>query len=750
LQIFKIKTAVISVLLILSVTLIFGQNSKIDSINKLIVKATTDTGRINLKLKKLSIVTGINLDSALAQGLKILEETKQMNYYRGEVEVRQRLASSYSFKGNYKAAADQLHYLEHFIKPSKDSSDFGELYGNYGLMYDFQNRYDTAIPFYEKAINILERTGNTHLLLGNYINIASAYQQESNYPMALLYLQKTLKISEGIKGGEIHEAYAYVNMAIIYALMNKPANAEQTYLKAIALGKKNELRDVELYAYSNLSSLYIDEKQWDKVYEFAMKAVVLGEQMGDQGIWASSLSRAATALANKGKFDSALIFSDKAIIIADSSGQSLNIFQAYSAKGEILKMQGKWKDAIEFYEKSFSAVKDGDIYTPDYGERYKELSECYEKTGNYPKALEAFKQAALIEDSVRSKDNIQKSTELTMNYEFDKKQQLQQAEQKSRDAVQKTKQVTLTFALVLMLALAIVAFAGFKNKQKANQLLRQQKEETEKTLHRLTVTQTQLVQSEKMASLGELTAGIAHEIQNPLNFVNNFSEVNVEMIEEFKTEKSKAENERDEKLEDELLQNISQNLEKILHHGKRADAIVKGMLQHSRTGAVQKESTDINALTNEYLRLSYHGIKAKDSSFNVTLKTDFDNRIGKINIIPQEIGRVILNIFNNAFYAVNEKAKQNHEDYKAVISVSTKKMDDAINITISDNGNGIPQKVRDKIFQPFFTTKPTGEGTGLGLSLSYDIITKAHGGEIKAETKEGEGTAFIISLPAND
>ena len=747
------KTAIIFLFVLLPAAFAFSQNSKVDSINKLISKATTDTGRINLEIKKLSILSAINLDSSLALNLKLLEETRKLNYYKGEVNARLKLASTYSFKGNYKATAEQLDYLKHFIKPSKDSSEWGELYGNYGLWYDFQSKFDSAVPFYEKAINILERTNNTASLLTNYINIANAYQQESNFPMALAYEQKTLKISEAEKD-EVNEAYAYVNMAIIYAITDDSVRAEQTYLKAIALGKKNQLTNVEIYAYSNLSSLYSDEKKWSRVYEFAMKAAALGKQTGDLGIQASSLSRAAIALGRSGYPDSAIALSNKAISIADSSALSLNIYQVYSDRGSLLKMQGKWKDAIQFYEKSFLAVKGGDIYTPDYGERYKELSECYERTGNYTKALEAFKKSALIEDSVRSKDKIQKSTELTMNYEFEKKQQLQQAEQKSKDAVQKTKQLALTTGLALMLALAIVAFIGFKNKQKANLLLRQQKEETEKTLNRLTITQTQLVQSEKMASLGELTAGIAHEIQNPLNFVNNFSEVNVEMIDELKSERSKAKSERDDKLEDEVLQNIAQNLQKILHHGKRADAIVKGMLQHSRSGAGQKEATDINALTKEYLRLSYHGFKAKDNAFNVALKTDFDDSIGKINIIPQDIGRVMLNIFNNAFYTVNEKAKQSQNlggnHYEPMIKVHTKKIGNKIEITINDNGNGIPPKVLDKIFQPFFTTKPTGEGTGLGLSLSYDIITKGHGGEIKAETKEAEGTTFIIFLPADN
>jgi two-component system NtrC family sensor kinase len=278
--------------------------------------------------------------------------------------------------------------------------------------------------------------------------------------------------------------------------------------------------------------------------------------------------------------------------------------------------------------------------------------------------------------------------------------------------------------------------------------LTQQKEELEHALSDLKSTQAQLVQREKMASLGELTAGIAHEIQNPLNFVNNFSEVSAELIDEWKEELSKGNG----KEAIAIANNVKQNLEKIIHHGKRADAIVRGMLQHSRVSTGQKELTDINALTDEYLRLSYHGLRAKDKTFNATLETDFDMGIEKINVVAQDIGRVLLNLFNNAFYAVGEKKKNltGLNNYEPIVSVSTKRINyhlDAvgIEIRIKDNGVGMSQKVVDKIFQPFFTTKPTGQGTGLGLSLSYDII-KVHGGEIKVKTKEGEGSEFIIQL----
>ena len=265
----------------------------------------------------------------------------------------------------------------------------------------------------------------------------------------------------------------------------------------------------------------------------------------------------------------------------------------------------------------------------------------------------------------------------------------------------------------------------------------------EKSIVNLKATQNQLIQSEKMASLGELTAGIAHEIQNPLNFVNNFSEVNKELLVEMKEELEKG-NLEDVKA---IAEDVISNEEKINHHGKRADAIVKGMLQHSQSSSGKKEPTDLNALCDEYLRLSYHGLRAKDKSFNANMKTDFDVTIEKINIIPQDFGRVVLNLINNAFYAVNEKAQLNLVEYKPTVSISTKKENDKILIKVSDNGNGMPQEIIDKVFQPFFTTKPTGKGTGLGLSMSYDIITKGHGGELKVKSIENNSTEFIITLP---
>ena len=293
---------------------------------------------------------------------------------------------------------------------------------------------------------------------------------------------------------------------------------------------------------------------------------------------------------------------------------------------------------------------------------------------------------------------------------------------------------------------AILLEETIEELEQKRKAIEESKDALQKSMEELKATQAQLIQSEKMASLGELTAGIAHEIQNPLNFVNNFSDVSKELLDEMKEAMDKGDTEE----ANEIMQDVIDNLEKINHHGQRAGDIVKGMLQHSRTSTGQKELTDINELCDEYLRLAYHGLRAKDKSFNAKFETNFDPSLPKINVVPQEIGRVILNLINNAFYAVSERKKLNEPGYEPEVIVSTRKERDKVEIKVKvkDNGTGISEKIKEKIFQPFFTTKPTGSGTGLGLSLSYDIVTKGHGGELKVETKEGEGTTFIIQLSA--
>jgi signal transduction histidine kinase len=369
------------------------------------------------------------------------------------------------------------------------------------------------------------------------------------------------------------------------------------------------------------------------------------------------------------------------------------------------------------------------------------LSTAFAAAGKNKEAFATLQEVLLIKEKMKTEEANAKS----ISFDIEKKMQdndIKIAVLHSQDeSNQKAKYYLYGITILLSLFAVTLGFA-IVNKQKSNARLVATNTETNRALEQLKQTQFQLVQSEKMASLGELTAGIAHEIQNPLNFVNNFSEVNSELIKEMKEEIDKG-NYEDAKA---IATDIDENEQKINHHGKRADAIVKGMLQHSRSSNGVKEPTDINVLADEYFRLAYHGLRAKDKSFNATMITDFDDSIGMVNVIPQDMGRVILNLITNAFYVVDEKKRQAAEGYEPTVTVSTKKNNGKVEISVKDNGNGIPQKVLDKIFQPFFTTKPTGQGTGLGLSLSYDIV-KAHGGELTVQTREKIGTEFTIQLP---
>jgi signal transduction histidine kinase/uncharacterized small protein (DUF1192 family) len=406
--------------------------------------------------------------------------------------------------------------------------------------------------------------------------------------------------------------------------------------------------------------------------------------------------------------------------------------------------QGRIQEAIALLEKDIDRLKAQRLYVL---RDYKLLAKLHEQTGNYKKANETLKSFILLQESLQADQDKYGSLSFETEQEMNAKEISISKLQSENKISALSRNFTLGIAALLLILVGSIYYR-FQSKKKANAVL-------EKTLTELQSTQSQLIQAEKMASLGELTAGIAHEIQNPLNFVNNFSEVNTEMITEVRQAISSG-NLGDA---EEMLGTIAGNEQKIHHHGKRADAIVKGMLQHSQKGSGVKESTNISALADEYLRLAYHGLKAKDNSFTATIKTDFDPNIGNINIIPQDIGRVLLNLINNAFYAVNEKKKQIGDGYEPEVTVSTLMVDTSDNppiresansliISVRDNGQGIAEKDRNKIFQPFFTTKPTGQGTGLGLSLSYDIV-KAHGGEIKVDSKQGEGTVFMIILPTS-
>jgi signal transduction histidine kinase len=361
------------------------------------------------------------------------------------------------------------------------------------------------------------------------------------------------------------------------------------------------------------------------------------------------------------------------------------------------------------------------------------LYSIYFKKSQPDSAFAYLKLSHALKDSLNN-DERKKIREF-QNMGFDEQLRLDELEKEKIQTQSNIRTYSLLAGLAILSVIGFILYRNNRQKQKANKVL-------ESTLTNLKATQAQLIQSEKLASLGELTAGIAHEIQNPLNFVNNFSEMSVELVSELLEERNKENGKRDEELEKELLHDLAQNQEKINHHGKRASSIVKGMLEHSRASTGVRELTDINKLADEYLRLTYHGLRAKDKDFNAELITEFDENLPKIEVIPQDIGRVLLNLINNAFWAVKTVEKP-------LVVVKTEQADNQIIIKVSDNGIGMTEDVKAKIFQPFFTTKPTGEGTGLGLSLAYDIVTKGHEGTIEVESVEGEGTTFVVKLPSS-
>ena len=401
----------------------------------------------------------------------------------------------------------------------------------------------------------------------------------------------------------------------------------------------------------------------------------------------------------------------------------------------------KQKDSSLYYAKKNLEILHS-MRSENLGDAYEYLYQSYKLAGKTDSAYKYQSLALTAKDS--SYQTTIKSLEDFQKLSFGAQIHAQELEKEKAAIQTKIRTYALLAGIAIFMLLAAIFYRNNRQKQKANIVLNQQKEEVQSALSQLKATQTQLIQSEKMASLGELTAGIAHEIQNPLNFVNNFAEVNEEMLEELKAE---SEKQKAEQSQIDLINDIIENEKKIRHHGKRADFIVKGMLEHSRTSTGERQATNINVLADEFLKLTYHGLRAKDKNFNADLITHFDDKLPRLNIVQQDIGRVLVNLFSNAFYAVNQKAKTIGSDYKPMVEVSTVQQNGSVLITVKDNGTGIPENIREKIMQPFFTTKPTGEGTGLGLSLTYDMVVKGHGGKIEMESVEGEGSEFTVTLP---
>ena len=568
----------------------------------------------------------------------------------------------------------------------------------YSYTFNFSGDYPTALGILFKALQINREIKDSFGIANIMGEIGVNYNQLQQYRLALEYLEPASRFFQKLTGA-YRGSFEFATMAEVYLGLKMVDSALYFGHKAFELFRNDpSTPHLKQYLLRSLGNTYAHEGKTDSALAFYRWSIFTSDSMNDKLNTISTQVQIADLYTNTHAYDSAFWYAKTAFDHAQSFSAKYTRLKATDLLVKLYQQKQK-KDSAFFYLMIASATKDT-LYGP-----------------------EKLRQLQLV-----ALDEQQKQQDLLQEHE----------QYKNR-----IRYISLLAVIAMFLLLSFVLYRNNKQKQQANILLQNEKEKVESTLAELKVTQAQLIQREKMASLGELTAGIAHEIQNPLNFVSNFSEINTELLEELKQEEETG----NMLVINQLVDELKMNEEKITYHGKRADAIIKSMLQHSRITTGEKEPVDLNALCDEYLRLTYQGIRAKDNAFYADLQRDFDPRVGKVNIVPQDIGRVLLNLFNNAFYALQQKKQHGIESYAPVIVIRTVCKDKTVEIHVKDNGTGIPQKIIDKIFQPFFTTKPTGEGTGLGLSLSYDIITKGHGGELRVISRENEGAEFLVILP---
>src|SRR5688572_2874761 len=673
----------------------------------------------------------------------------RLNNYAGNIQQ--------SVKDNYTA-------LKLFEKTGNKLGMYN-VHTGLGLMYEDQKNWKEALNSYLAAKKAAEDVPPREVLSGAYNNLGNAYRELGNTDEAYKAFSEALKLSEQV-GDKKGIATSQGNLGTIYSLMGNQTEALKSYEEARKRFEDIGSKESATISYLESGSVLFDMKRYDEAKQTLEKGLQLAKQVGYKEVISKSyrlLSQIDTVNKN---YASAL--------------QNYNLYITY--RDSLSNAEAAKQLSEQHLQYTFSKKEDSlRLQQALIAEQLEKQTLLSKQQQQELKLKQASLDLAQKEKDVQMLKFLQTQTELKLSNEQNEKKlalseqekAIQQsqldkqtliAKEKEKEILVKDKKITVQKAqrdiwlagAIGFLLLSFIMFRNYRQKQKANRLLQQQNMELEeqrdhvkKAMAELQQTQLQLIQKEKMASLGELTAGIAHEIQNPLNFVNNFSEVNFELGNELKTEVTKMSLSAEQQqwlhsITDELLQ----NQEKITHHGKRAEAIVRNMLQHSHKNNGVKEPTDINALINECLQLSYRGFRNKHMAFETKIETNFDKTASRVQVIPQDISRVLVNLFNNAFYAVNERKKQLNGSFQPAVLVSTKKFGDYVAITVRDNGTGMPEKVIAKAFQPFFTTKPTGEGTGLGLSLSYDLVTKGHGGELNVESKEGEGAKFTIQLPA--
>ena len=614
------------------------------------------------------------------------------------------------------------------------------------------SRIDSSLYYINKAIALAQQINSIPLEARALNDKGSVILDSGDIPRAYTYMFQSLKL---IRSADTTKANLMIygnienRLGNLFTELGEYNTAISHYRASISYFEKS----APIAAYNELSNIGNDYELMHKPDSglfYGLKSfnyISKADRASTYFVFAENEERLGRLQADLGNYSAALQLYHSGVKDARISNDYRNLSLLYLNLGYLFNKLGRRDSSFYYARKTFDLSNQISMKKPIY-QSAELLSDLFRLNHQPDSALYYLSISLKIRDELYGPKIFQQLQRLALN-----EQQRQQELQQQNDDLKYRYIITGTVAaLAAILLIAIIIWRNYQRQKSTSKLLNEQKEEIssqrdslERTLSDLKTTQTQLIQSEKMASLGELTAGIAHEIQNPLNFVNNFSELNAELVGEIKQEIEKGDLEEIKA----IAIDIEENSKKINVHGKRAESIVKGMLEHSRTTSGQKEPTDINQLADEYLRLSYHGLRAKDKSFNAVLVTGFDESLPKINAIPQDIGRVLLNLFNNAFYAVNQKSKTAGPDYKPEVSVSTSIENGFVTIKVKDNGTGIPDAIKEKILQPFFTTKPTGEGTGLGLSLSYDIIVKGHGGKIIIESKDAEGSEFIIVLPSN-
>jgi len=628
------------------------------------------------------------------------------------------------------------------------STDSAKVYLNKQLGYHYQNvNQNKALEYFKKGIEAAKNSNDSLQLANLYFSSGFAYSRLQELPDALENYLKSVRIYEDLNDSW-RLTNTYLSIANLY-IQNDNIKKQAEYLNRAEdfLIKANDSSQLSNF-YINKGVIYDQQGHLDSALIFIKKGLKIAYKINDSTVIGSSLSNLGLTYKHLNKNEEALSQFEDALKIYKIKGETFSLGILYNNIAATYAQMRNYPLAQNAFDESIYYAKQAGSQQILL-ENYKNLASMYGDNASYKDQSEYLKKYYSLKDSLYTVEKENQLTQLESDYIIENKNL--ELETKEFD-LQKKKAQNTTYIVLFIFSLITLGllFIFYKRSRQKNQLLvtkntliSDQKTALETTLNDLKSAQAQLIHSEKMASLGELTAGIAHEIQNPLNFVNNFSEVSKELLEEMQEELNTG-NLDEVKV---IMNDIVQNLDKINHHGKRADGIVKGMLHHSRSGNNKREPTDINKLTDEYFRLAYHGLRAKDQSFNAALESHYDENLEKVDVIPQDIGRVILNLFTNAFYAVDDKKlNSNSEHYKPTVSVRTKKVNDNVLISVRDNGDGIPEKTIDKIFQPFFTTKPTGKGTGLGLSMSYDIV-KAHNGTITVDTEKGKFTEFTIKIP---